>query len=101
MMGTEWLMMRALTSKLRSAFEGRKRWLSLLLYALLALATWSGLPTSEIAQTILGDSSGNNSSTYALIAAAALAQFRFFQTMGTNRESQKRLARLESESGGT
>jgi hypothetical protein len=81
---------------LNERLQGRKRWVSLFAYAMLAISTVAGFQLDDLARDIALDPEINKDSTLIAIAAAAGITFRFFQTMGRNREMSKQVDELEA-----
>ena len=78
-----------------SMLQGKKRWVSLLAYSLLAIATVAGFPLVDLARDMALDPLVSKDSTLIAIATAAGITFRFFQSMGRNRELSKQVDALE------
>jgi len=81
---------------LNESLQGRKRWMSLFAYALLAISTLAGFQIDELARNLALDPGINKDSTLIAIATAAGITFRFFQSMGRNREMSKQVDSLEA-----
>jgi hypothetical protein len=76
--------------------QGKKRWVSLLAYALLAVATVAGFPIGDLAKEVALDPEIQKDSTLIAIATAAGITFRFFQSMGRARDVGKQVSDLEA-----
>ena len=76
--------------------QGKKRWVSLIAYVLLAVATVSGFPLGDLARDLALDPEIKKDSTLLGIAAAAGVTFRFFQSMGRSREVGKQVSDIEA-----
>ena len=75
--------------------QGKKRWVSLVAYALLAVATVGGFPLGDLARDLALDPEIRKDSTLIAIATAAGVTFRFFQSMGRSREVGKQVSDIE------
>ena len=84
--------------RLRTAFAGKKRWLTALAYSVAIAGTLAGVPVENLLGELVGDPTVDKKETVAALVAAAVAQFRFFQNMGVNRDLKQKVKSLEEKS---
>ena len=83
---------RASASLIRTSLQGRKRWISLAGYALLAVAAVGGFDLDGLARQLALDPNIEKDGTLIAIALAAGTTFRFFQSLGRNRKVDEEIA---------
>tara|TARA_Y100000310_G_scaffold261284_1_gene270572 strand:- start:379 stop:693 length:315 start_codon:yes stop_codon:yes gene_type:complete len=88
-------LIRAGAAILNESLQGKKRWISLLAYLMLAISTVAGFQLDALARDLALDPAINKESTLIAIATAAGVTFRFFQSVGRNRELSKQVDALE------
>lgn len=77
---------RNVAGALNFYLQGKKRWVSLAGYVLLAVATVAGFSLDDLARNLALDPEIKKDTTLIGIAAAAGVTFRFFQSMGRARD---------------
>ena len=95
MIGSILKLVRSGASLMNKGLQGKKRWVSLFAYALLAVSSVAGFELDGLARGLALDSDISKDSTLIAIAAAAGITFRFFQNMGRGREMSKQVDGLE------
>lgn len=80
---------------IRQALQGKKRWLSLAAYALLALGAVLEIPMQDLARQFALDQEWGKDSTVIALGIAAAATFRFFQSLGHNRQTEEHFKLIE------
>ena len=94
-MNSNWLtILRSGVSIARGSLAGKKRWVSLLGYALLAIASVLGFPLDDLVRSLATDPAIDKDSTLIAIGLAAVTTFRFFQNMGANRDSAAQIEEI-------
>lgn len=74
--------------------QGKKRWVSLAGYLMLAIATVAGFDLGSLSKDLTLDPGVSKDSTLIAIAAAAGVTFRFFQNMGRTRDFGEAISRI-------
>ena len=87
---------RAAATFINQNLQGKKRWLSLAAYSLLAISTVAGFQLDALARDVALDPEINKDSTLIAIATAAGITFRFFQNMGRTRDVSARVDDVEA-----
>ena len=85
---------RSVAGALNHYLQGKKRWVSLLGYLMLAVATASGFPLDDLARDLALDPEIQKDSTLIAIGLAAAATFRFFQNMGRSRDLNDKISEV-------
>ena len=89
-------LIRAAATVLNGKLQGRKRWISLIAYLLLAISTVAGFQLDVLAKDLALDPEINKDLTLIAIATAAGITFRFFQNMGRSRDLSEQVDSLEA-----
>jgi len=74
--------------------QGKKRWVSLAGYLMLAIATVAGFDLGSLSKDLTLDPGVSKDSTLIALAAAAGVTFRFFQNMGRTRDFGEAISRI-------
>jgi uncharacterized membrane protein YbjE (DUF340 family) len=74
--------------------QGKKRWVSLAGYLMLAIATVAGFDLGSLSKDLTLDPGVSKDSTLIALAAAAGVTFRFFQSMGRTRDFGEAISRI-------
>ena len=96
MIGSILKLVRSGATLLNSRLQGKKRWVSLAAYVLLGISTVAGFQLDGLARGLALDPDISKDSTLIAIATAAGITFRFFQSMGRNREMSTQVDSLEA-----
>lgn len=86
--------MRSGAALIRQNMQGKKRWISLVIYLLLALSAFFGFELTDLSKKIALDPNLEQDGTLLALALAAGTTFRFFQTMGRNRKLDEEVAEI-------
>jgi uncharacterized membrane protein YbjE (DUF340 family) len=74
--------------------QGKKRWVSLAGYLMLAIATVAGFDLGSLSKDLTLDPGVSKDSTLIALATAAGVTFRFFQNMGRTRDFGEAISRI-------
>ena len=91
---TMFSLIRSVAGAMNQNLQGKKRWVSLAGYVLLAVATASGFPLKDLASDLALDPGIQKDSTLIAIFAAAAATFRVFQNMGRSRDLNDKISKV-------